>query len=88
MIESNAGYEVRCHTCDVSFPPGEKVCLHCGGRLGGGSLLRGRIGTHPPIELDESELEELPRRGLLRTGLGSVWIVLALTATCYRVCTG
>ncbi len=83
-----AGYEVRCQTCDVSFPPDQKVCLHCGGRLGGSSPLRGRIAAYSPIEVDETELEELPRRGLLRSGLGVVWIVLALTATCYRVCTG
>ena len=27
-------FEVRCHSCNVSFPPGTKVCLHCGGRTG------------------------------------------------------
>ena len=27
-------FEVRCHRCNVSFPPGTKVCLHCGGRTG------------------------------------------------------
>ncbi len=44
--------------------------------------------TGPPIDLEEAALEEPQRSGLLRTGLGSVWILLALTATCYRVCTG
>ena len=88
VIETNAGYEVRCHSCNVSFPPEEKVCFHCGGRLGRASHLAGRAATYPPIDLDEAELEEPPSRGLLRTGLGSVWIVLALLATCYRVCTG
>jgi hypothetical protein len=38
-------------------------------------------------ELDE-DVGEMPRGGLLRTGLGSIWILLALTATCYRVCSG
>ncbi len=27
-------YEVRCDNCTVSFPPGTKKCLHCGGRIG------------------------------------------------------
>ena len=27
-----AEYEVWCHTCNVTFPPGQKHCLHCGGR--------------------------------------------------------
>ena len=26
-------YEVRCYQCEVSFPPGTKKCLHCGGRI-------------------------------------------------------
>ncbi len=44
--------------------------------------------TGSPIDFEEPELEAPQRSGLLRTGLGSVWILLALTATCYRVCTG
>jgi hypothetical protein len=27
-----ARYEVFCHTCDVTFPPETKVCIHCGAR--------------------------------------------------------
>lgn len=27
-------YEIRCDSCDVSFPPGTKSCLHCKQRLG------------------------------------------------------
>ena len=88
IIESAAGYEVRCHSCNVSFPPDAKVCLHCGSRLGRIPLGVGSLGSHEPIDFDESELGEPQRHGLLRTGLGSVWILLAITATCYRVCTG
>lgn len=25
-------YEIWCPSCDVSFPPGTKRCIHCGGR--------------------------------------------------------
>ena len=27
-------FEVRCPSCDVSFPPETRSCLHCGGRTG------------------------------------------------------
>ena len=27
-------FEVRCPSCDVSFPPETRVCVHCGGRTG------------------------------------------------------
>lgn len=27
-------YEVYCYDCRVTFPVGQKRCLHCGGRLG------------------------------------------------------
>lgn len=27
-------YEVRCPSCNVSFPTGTKKCIHCGGRTG------------------------------------------------------
>jgi hypothetical protein len=60
--------------------------MHCGARLGRAQFGGGKAATGPP-DLEES-LESEPRRGLLRTGLGSVWVLLALTATCYRVCTG
>lgn len=103
MIETTPdAYEIRCARCDVSFPPEARVCLHCGNRLGGlvlGRPRRGRPtasadaaqpGTGPgPIdgEVDEGDLEQRSG-GLLRTGLGSAWVLLALTATCYRVCAG
>ena len=103
MSETTANvYEIRCAHCDVSFPPETRVCLHCGNRIGG--LLMGRPGrgrtapdTHVaqtstgpgPIDADPDEGDLEPRSGgLLRTGLGSAWVLLALTATCYRVCAG
>jgi hypothetical protein len=36
-------YEVRCPRCNVTFPIGTKVCLHCGGATGPSSGARGRI---------------------------------------------
>ena len=34
MTGSSTDYEVRCSSCDVSFPVGQKRCIHCGGVLG------------------------------------------------------
>ncbi|MEE2662593.1 MAG: hypothetical protein VX681_00630 [Myxococcota bacterium] len=70
----------------MSYPPETKQCMHCGGRLGRTRLGVDRLASGP-IDIDDFP-DQAPRRGLLRTGLGSIWILLALTATCYRVCTG
>jgi len=37
-------FEVRCPTCDVSFPTGTRQCFHCGGRLGKGAF---RVSSAP-----------------------------------------
>ncbi|MFP6563192.1 MAG: hypothetical protein VCB78_09080 [Myxococcota bacterium] len=67
----NAGefYEVRCPSCDVSFAPGTRSCLHCGGRIPRGGGLRPTSrdpegsfeGSLPFPELSDSESEV--RRG-------------------------
>ena len=48
-------YEVRCPTCDVSFPTGTKRCLHCGGATGPSRGPRGRIKAagRTPARVDE-----------------------------------
>lgn len=33
-MESASPYEVRCPSCDVSFPTGTRRCMHCGARTG------------------------------------------------------
>lgn len=33
-MQSASSYEVRCPHCQVSFPPDQKRCVHCGGRTG------------------------------------------------------
>ncbi|MDG2049313.1 MAG: hypothetical protein P8M78_04040 [Myxococcota bacterium] len=44
-------YEVRCPSCDVSFPPETRRCLHCGGRTDARS---GFSRAARPPALDES----------------------------------
>jgi len=96
-------YEVRCDDCDVSFPPQTRRCLHCGRPLRGRGSRRARApsptlpgpepvegadGAPEPIDLEpEDEYEARPRSGL-RMGMNAVWLLIALGATCYRMCAG
>ncbi len=85
--------EVRCHTCDVSFPVGTKQCVHCGGRIGrplfGLQLPDAEGDGETPIfeaeEVEETELETAQRR-LLRIGFTVFWLGLALISTLARSC--
>jgi hypothetical protein len=53
-------YEIRCESCQVSFPPGTKTCIHCGGRLGGGLSVR-RPGPQRPGALGRSRQRAITR---------------------------
>ena len=83
-------YEVRCYNCNVSFPPGTKRCMHCGGRTGQKPVPGPIPGMEPPhpLELEDMEDENPLRRGPARLLMGAVWVLLALVASLYRVCTG
>lgn len=88
MIESSTSFEIRCENCDVSFPQETKRCLHCGASLGG------RTRSAPSflpglLEEEQAPADEPESRGLFRFGMsGAMWVLLALSATCYRACAG
>lgn len=45
-------YEVWCHSCNVTFPPGAKRCLHCGARTRPEQPRPSmRLGAQPQAEL-------------------------------------
>ena len=52
----------------------------------GGAEVQGAPTRSPGLP-EEEEAAPQPR-GLLRFGVSSMWIVIALLATCYRACTG
>jgi len=84
-------YEVRCHSCNVSFPAGTKRCLHCGGRTGvaPAAILLQEDGR-PALSAEAAEAMVEPGQGRspFRIGLGLVWLVMALIASLARVCSG
>ncbi len=80
-------HEVRCLQCDVSFPVGTKRCLHCGGRVGARKEpppARGRI-LFDVEEAEEADESPVPRP-IIRKTVASIWLLLALAASLYRVC--
>jgi hypothetical protein len=50
-MEGLPEFEVRCPSCDVSFPTGTRRCLYCGGPIGKG---RSRVAG-VPLEHAEPE---------------------------------
>jgi hypothetical protein len=86
-------YEVRCHRCDVSFPPGTRQCIHCGERIGRPRLLPGAgdiqsfEGGEPYPEAHEgNEAEAGPAGRGLRIGFVVVWLLLAILSAAVRAC--
>ena len=64
--QSLSVYEVRCHSCDVSYPPGTKKCVHCGGRTG--ESRRRLVPSFQPepgsLDFDGVPVADLGRLGL------------------------
>jgi len=96
-------YEVRCHQCNVSFPPETKRCVHCGARTSAQPPPGARLvqvmegaGEAPGSALErnrraqeQGELEaEMEGRSPFRFGSTGLWIALALFAGIMRACFG
>jgi len=91
-------YEVYCYHCDVTHPSGTRVCMHCGGRIGGHPLVLaepgvGVMGATPgprPAPADVLEGDEATGLSgpLRRIASMSPWMILFLSAAAYRACTG
>lgn len=95
-------YEAWCAPCQVSYPPGTKRCLHCGGGVmpmrpvesmrsaAPLSIRSAGDGPAPPdLVADESAGEgaEASRAARpFRIGLTTIWIVLAVLGAILRTC--
>ena len=97
-------YEVRCHRCNVSFPPGTRVCLHCGGRTGESRAPVAltdistfeRVGNEESLRMDPEAAGEMPaddevgsaRRTVLGTIMNMLWVVLLIGGYLFHTCSG
>jgi hypothetical protein len=85
--ERSTPYEVYCNRCSVTFPVGQRHCLHCGGRLSNERLQPGEYAV--PAEPEEIEIDDdLPTRSLPFSPLALVWAVLLIGGSLYRACAG
>lgn len=80
-------YEVYCHRCSVTFPVGQRHCLHCGGRLSNERLEPGEYAIPFEPETVESA-EDVSGRRLPFSPLAIVWAVLLIGGSIYRGCAG
>lgn len=71
-------FEVRCESCNVSFPSDTRLCLHCGAKLNK-RLSWGEDHAAPQPEEGEVSIGR-------RLGSASMWIVLAVVAALARLC--
>lgn len=93
-------YEVRCPSCQVTFPVGTRHCMHCGGRTEAPSarereadveLVRQQLPSGP-LDLgngrggEEAAGDESPSRW--SRGIGLLWVAIVLAVSAYRACTG
>jgi len=78
-------YEVYCPRCSVTFPVGQKHCIHCGGRLSKERLELGEFAI-PFDEVDEIH-EEIATRRSAWSPLALIWLLLFVGGTIYRSCT-
>ncbi len=71
MAESDL-YSVRCESCQTSFAPETKNCVHCGAPLGAGLMAALRAGVDPGgTEIDGGEIQ---------AGRNWLWVVVAVMA--------
>ena len=79
-------YEVHCSRCSVTFPVGQKHCIHCGGRLSKERLEPGEFAI--PFEEAEEVQEEVTTRRSGWSPLALIWLILFVGGTIYRACVG
>jgi len=79
-------YEVYCSPCSVTFPVGQKHCVHCGGRLSKERLEPGEFAI--PFGETEEVQEEITTRRSRWSPLALIWLVLFVGGTIYRSCVG
>lgn len=78
-------FEVYCPSCSVTFPVGQKHCIHCGGRLSKERLEPGEFAI--PFEEADEIPEDVATRRSPFSPLALIWLLLFIGGTIYRACT-
>ena len=82
--------EVYCNQCQVTFPVGNRRCLHCGARLQSDQATNflavpPGVEFEPDVEVEVEEPELARRRSV--SPIAGIWLVLAVVITIVRSCT-
>ncbi len=79
--------EVYCNRCGVTFPAGNRRCLHCGSRLERDRAVHDMV-LPPEIDIEiEAEEPEVTRRRRV-SPIAGIWLLLAVVITMVRSCAG
>jgi len=89
ILDQSNPYEVYCPSCSVTFPVGQKHCIHCGGRLSRERLDPDEF-TIPfsGVEVEEEDPQEIGTRRSGWSPLTLIWVLLFIGGTIYRSCVG
>jgi predicted amidophosphoribosyltransferase len=80
-------YEVYCNQCQVTFPAGNRRCLHCGSRLQSDRASHDLV-LPPEFEGEVTADETGPKRRRGVSPVAGIWLVLAVVITIVRSCSG
>ena len=77
--------EVRCPSCDVSYPVGQRRCIHCGGRLGRqvDPEVASALGD---IDQEVEQDAQGTGRRLLRSSFTGFWVIVLVVSAVIRAC--
>jgi len=84
-------FEAWCPRCKVSWAPGTRTCVHCGGRVtpsrtavAAPPFSREIDGAEPPSPSEEAASRPVVRP--LRIGVAMLWLIVALAGAIVRHC--
>ena len=81
-------YEVRCESCQTTFPVGTRRCVHCGSRLGRRPRPVGPRGPFMEGAYEAEEESEESGGSVIRAALWALSVGLAILGSMFRVCQG
>lgn len=84
-------FEAWCPRCKVTWAPGTRTCVHCGGRVTASrttvaapAFAREADAAEPPARSEEPTSQPVVRP--LRIGIATLWVVVAVAGAIVRHC--